>query len=68
MMFEDRLVAHAVELLNLCRDRKFMLTTAESCTGGLIAAVLTSIPGSSDVVDSGIVSYSNAAKTDLRTL
>jgi nicotinamide-nucleotide amidase len=42
-----------------------MVTTAESCTGGMIAAALTSIAGSSDVVDRGFVTYSNAAKTEM---
>jgi len=42
-----------------------MLATAESCTGGLIAAVLTEIPGSSDVVDRGFVTYSNDAKAEM---
>jgi len=52
--------AHA--LLDLCRARGLTLATAESCTGGLIAAALTDIAGSSDVVDRGFVTYSNAAK------
>ena len=42
-----------------------MLATAESCTGGLIAATLTEIAGSSDVVDRGFVTYSNGAKSDM---
>ncbi len=42
-----------------------MLATAESCTGGMIAAALTDIAGSSDVVERGFVTYSNAAKTEL---
>ncbi len=42
-----------------------MVATAESCTGGLVAAALTDIPGSSDVVERGFVTYSNAAKTEL---
>ena len=41
------------------------IVTAESCTGGLIAALLTEIPGSSDVVERGFVTYSNQAKQDL---
>ena len=49
-------------LLDLCRMRKLTIATAESCTGGLIAAALTEIPGSSDVIDRGFVTYSNAAK------
>ena len=52
----------AAALLEFCRARKLMIATAESCTGGLVAACLTDIPGSSDVVDRGFVTYSNAAK------
>ncbi len=56
---------HAAALLDECRARRLMLATAESCTGGLIAAALTAIPGSSDVVERGFVTYSNEAKTEL---
>jgi nicotinamide-nucleotide amidase len=49
-------------LLDLCRMRKLTIATAESCTGGLVAAALTDIPGSSDVIDRGFVTYSNDAK------
>jgi len=49
-------------LLDLCRMRKLTIATAESCTGGLVAAALTEIPGSSDVVDRGFITYSNEAK------
>lgn len=49
-------------LLDLCRSRKLMIATAESCTGGLVAAALTDIPGSSDVIDRGFITYSNDAK------
>lgn len=52
----------AADVLERCRDRGWMIVTAESCTGGLIAAALTAVPGSSDVVDRGFVTYSNAAK------
>jgi nicotinamide-nucleotide amidase len=52
----------ARSLLDLCRTRKLTIATAESCTGGLVAGALTEIPGSSDVVDRGFVTYSNAAK------
>jgi nicotinamide-nucleotide amidase len=52
----------ALRVFELCRVRKFTLTTAESCTGGLVAAAITDIPGSSDVFDRGFVTYSNEAK------
>ena len=52
----------SVRVLEACRARKWTLATAESCTGGLVAAALTEIAGSSDVVDRGFVTYSNAAK------
>lgn len=55
----------AIELLQQCRKRGLKLATAESCTGGLIAAVLTDIPGSSDVLERGFVTYSNESKTEL---
>lgn len=54
----------AEALLERCRRAGVTLATAESCTGGLIAAVLTEIPGSSDVVDRGFVTYSNSAKSE----
>ncbi|MHC1549028.1 CinA family protein [Phyllobacterium sp. K27] len=57
--------AKATALLAACRGQGIMLATAESCTGGLIAAALTDIGGSSDVVDRGFVTYSNAAKHDM---
>lgn len=61
----EDLVARAPGLLDAYRAKNAKIATAESCTGGLIAAMLTEIPGSSDVVDRGFVTYSNAAKTDL---
>jgi nicotinamide-nucleotide amidase len=64
-MFPDALKSEAAALLDALRDRDLKLATAESCTGGLICALLTEIPGSSDVVDRGFVTYSNDAKTDL---
>lgn len=54
--------ALARQLLDLCRMRKLTIATAESCTGGLVAAALTDIPGSSDVFDRGFITYSNDAK------
>jgi nicotinamide-nucleotide amidase len=55
----------AAAVLDLSRALGLRIATAESCTGGLIAAALTSIPGSSDVFDRGFVTYSNAAKADM---
>jgi nicotinamide-nucleotide amidase len=52
-------------LLALLRTRGLKVVTAESCTGGLVAGALTAIAGSSDVVDRGFVTYSNAAKSDM---
>lgn len=53
----------AVRVLETCRARGWKIATAESCTGGLVAGALTEIAGSSDVVDRGFITYSNAAKT-----
>jgi nicotinamide-nucleotide amidase len=61
----DRLTRDAADLLDACRQAGVRVATAESCTGGLIAAALTAIAGSSDVVERGFVTYSNAAKTEL---
>jgi nicotinamide-nucleotide amidase len=52
-------------LLDLCKMRKLTIATAESCTGGLVCASLVDIPGSSAVVTTGFISYSNEAKHDL---
>jgi nicotinamide-nucleotide amidase len=62
-MTDTRTLAETV--LDLCRRRGWKLATAESCTGGMIAASLTDIAGSSDVLERGFVTYSNEAKTDL---
>lgn len=63
MLFDPALEARAAALLAHLRTRGLRVATAESCTGGLVAAALTAIPGSSDVVDRGFVTYSNEAKT-----
>ena len=52
-------------VLSACREARLKLATAESCTGGLVAAALTDIAGSSDVVERGFVTYSNEAKSEL---
>jgi nicotinamide-nucleotide amidase len=58
-------VTDTAALLQAARLRGATLATAESCTGGLVAAALTEVPGSSDVFLAGLVTYSNAAKTAL---
>jgi nicotinamide-nucleotide amidase len=52
-------------LITSLRKKGWRLAVAESCTGGLLASLLTSVSGSSDVFDRGYVTYSNAAKTDM---
>jgi len=64
MAFPKDLVHEAEALLETCRRAGLRLVTAESCTGGLIAACLTEIAGSSDVVERGFVTYSNEAKSE----
>lgn len=64
-MFSTSLLVRAADFLAMARARGLTVATAESCTGGLIATLLTEIPGSSDVVYGGTVVYSNAAKTRL---
>jgi nicotinamide-nucleotide amidase len=63
-MFEAALLDQARALLDAARAKHIRIVTAESCTGGLIAGLLTEIPGSSDVVERGFVTYSNEAKED----
>ena len=64
-MFSDELVVSAQSLLSLYRRAGLRLATAESCTGGLVAALLTEVAGSSDVVECGFVTYSNEAKMEM---
>ncbi|MGR3511574.1 MAG: CinA family protein [Paracoccaceae bacterium] len=59
------MLTRASHVLDLARRQGVLIATAESCTGGLIAGALTDVPGSSDVVDRGFVTYSNAAKTEM---
>jgi len=62
--FSD-LPALADRFLKACYSRKILAATAESCTGGMIIALLTDIPGSSSMVDRGFVTYSNDAKIEM---
>ena len=64
-MSDETISRLAQQVLERCRAGKLMLATAESCTGGMIAAALTDIAGSSDVVERGFVTYSNEAKTEM---
>lgn len=63
-MFDKLLLDDAEALLMELRAKRLRVATAESCTGGLIAGTLTEIPGSSDVVERGFVTYSNEAKAE----
>lgn len=64
-MADAALKTLAEAVLAACRAKGLRLATAESCTGGMIAAALTDIAGSSDVVERGFVTYSNRAKSEL---
>jgi nicotinamide-nucleotide amidase len=64
-MFPEEIERLARQVLERARSRGSTVATVESCTGGLVAGALTAVPGSSDVVDRGFVTYSNAAKTAL---
>jgi len=65
MIFPANLLIRAEKLLESSRVQNLRIATAESCTGGLIAALLTEIPGSSDVFGRGFVTYSDKAKQDM---
>lgn len=64
-MFDHEIRDAAESVLLACRKRGLKVVTAESCTGGLVAAALTAIAGSSDVVDRGFVTYANEAKREM---
>jgi nicotinamide-nucleotide amidase len=64
-MFDAALLKLAQQFLDQARAANLRVVTAESCTGGLIAGLLTETPGSSDVVERGFVTYSDDAKSDL---
>ena len=64
-MFDRQTTLIIKDVLDGARDGGLIIATAESCTGGLIAAALTSVAGSSDVVERGFVTYSNRAKQEM---
>ncbi len=64
-MFDLVVLEAAEHLLEVCKRKKLTVATAESCTGGLVAAALSAISGSSKVLDRGYVTYSNRAKEEM---
>lgn len=64
-MLNSEIIEKAAEVLRRCKEGGLKLATAESCTGGLIAAYLTAVPGASKVLERGFVTYANSAKIDL---
>ena len=64
-MFDDALLVRAAALIAAYAKSGTRIATAESCTGGLVAGLLTAVPGSSAVVERGFVTYSNEAKSEL---
>lgn len=65
MFFTSNLLSQAQNILSIAEEKKIKITTAESCTGGLLSALFTEISGSSKVFERGFVTYSNQAKIDL---
>ena len=61
----EEILGRAEAVLQTCRAAGLMVATVESCTGGLLAGAMTAIAGSSDVVERGLVTYSNEAKNEL---
>ncbi|PSL17347.1 CinA family protein [Shimia abyssi] len=58
-------MSQAADILHLCTSKGLRLTAAESCTGGMVAAALTDLPGSSASFERGFVTYTNTAKTEM---
>ena len=65
MLFDKNLTDKAAQVLKICGEKHMRVATAESCTGGLISALLTEIPGSSVVIGRSFVTYSNRAKHEI---
>ena len=64
-MLGNDIIQSAADTIEACRNAGVMVATVESCTGGLVSGALTSVSGSSDVLDRGFVTYSNEAKNEL---
>jgi len=64
-MFGETILAKAGRVIDACRDAGLMMVTAESCTGGLLTGALTAIPGSSEVIDRGYITYSLHGKIEM---
>lgn len=64
-MLDDDIVEVAKQLLATCKRKNLLVATAESCTAGLVAGTLTEIPGASNVLDRGYVTYSNESKHEM---
>ncbi len=64
-MFSSKALSLAAEVIRAAEEAEVMVATAESCTGGLVAAAITSISGAATVLDRGFVTYSNEAKIEM---
>lgn len=64
-IFDHALYEKANTILDACKKRNVKLATVESCTGGLLSAILTELPGSSDMFTHGFITYANEAKTEM---
>ena len=64
-MYSDEINKLSKKIITIGAKNKVLISTAESCTGGMIGSVITSVPGSSSVYDRGFVTYSNESKAEL---
>lgn len=64
-LFPSEVLEQAAAVLELCRAKRLVIATAESCTGGLLSACLTEVAGASDVFERGFVTYSNRSKEEM---